>query len=115
MKATEKKENIEVFKKLIKYLEDNLNESYIFLCHMNALIPTEKEGGFNTRMIPQAVDYLKSQRPTRRMNRVIYNKPCYNSMLPEQNVWWFYGYSPTISINMEKIEFLKHLISKLKK
>jgi len=68
-------------------------------------------------MLPQAVEYLKHQRPTKTKNKVIYDKPCYGKQMSLGYIngcWWYYTQNPAIMINTEKIDFLKHLINKLK-
>lgn len=133
MEKTEKKEIIEVFEKMIKFIESHLY-GRTYLCNMIQYIGVYhcqelQKCGFNDRMIPLTVEYLKSQRPTKIMNKVIYDKSCYSKI--NSATWWIYtndivvingniramlnNKDVCIMINTEKIDFLKHLINKLKK
>jgi len=120
MKAKERDEIIVVLTKAIKYLEEHLEDS-VYLCYLHKYLASTYEGrvlkcGFNDRMLPQAIQYINHQHPTAQKNKNIYNKPCYNKeSISVMNVcWWHYFNHPSMMINMEKIDFLKHLINKLK-
>jgi len=122
MKSKERNEIIEIFNSEIRYLEDHLDE-FVFLCQMDIDISIrdinerKKVCGWNNRMIPQAIDYLVSQKPTNRKNKDYYHTPYYDKESNIGDSWWAYNYSAprtVIEQNMEKIRFLKHLIQKLK-
>ena len=129
-----KKERVEiqkVFEQYIKFIDAHLTSSTLFLCYMyldiekveatNTGVVVIKKCGWNDRMIPNAINYLKSERPTHRLNEVIFNKPCFDKEADIKGSWWLYdsdyGASrDTISVmvNTEKKEFLQHLIKKLR-
>jgi len=114
MKAKERDETIKVFEDLIKYLAENLRCA-VFLCNILTYdLKKSIECGYNTRMLPNALQYLKSQRPTKSRNREHYHAPTYDRGL-NQPVWWDYCTGYIIPTNIDKIRFIRHLISKLKK
>lgn len=119
MKRKEKDEIIEVFQVMIKYLEKNLDKEYLFLCSMSDYIAATNKGvkikcGWNDRLLPNAISYLKSQKPTKTRNKTIYESPYYNKRRLDI-VWWYYWSNGNIAVNTAKIDFLKHLIQKLKR
>ena len=128
-----KKERVEiqkVFEQYIKFIDAHLTNSTLFLCYMymdiERLEATNtgvviKKCGWNDRMIPNAIEYLKSEKPTYCLNEVIFNKPCFNKEASIKSSWWSYdnnsdASSNTINVmvNTEKKEFLQHLIKKLR-
>ena len=132
MRVKEKEEIIEVLKKLIKYIEDNLTDS-IYLCNsIKSLGIYDGKGNYTyfkvcgwNRMVGEAVEYIKSERPTKIRNKEIFHQPYYDrdqAITRINNPWWRYYMNTTfnykevvMAINMEKIRFLKHLIIKLKR
>jgi len=116
-----KKERIEiskVFDDLIDYLELNL-EYPVFLCPLQKNIGKRDvvdnliQCGYNHRIIPLAIEYLIDQKPTAVKNKDYYNTVCYNKGSDLKDSWWQYTSYPNITVNMEKIRFLKHLKRKL--
>jgi hypothetical protein len=115
MIAKERKENIKVLTDTIKYININLNTS-IFLCQIDRELSKLIDGGYNERMLPNAINYIKSQMPSKTKNKDFYGTPYFSNGAKQRNPWWIYGPGEgTIGTNMEKIRFLKHLIQKLKK
>jgi len=132
----ERREIQEVYEKYISYIEDNLTSSINHLCYMDLDLekyesthegPLKvKDCGWNNRMLPNAVAYLKSEQPTDRLNRVIWLKPMFRKDidLKSKETWWKSAdfseskdkISDTVNTtcNREKIEFLQHLIKKLR-
>jgi hypothetical protein len=118
MKAKERDEVIKVLEDIIKYIKANLDRK-CFICNIIAIyLIKEADGGYNKRMLPQTLEYIKSQKPTSRMNKVIYDAPYYyKNDFPEWlqlTPWWGVADTP-VGPNMERIRFLQHLINKLKK
>jgi len=128
---SERVEIQEVYVKYISYIEEHITDSRNHLCHMDLdLERCDKNNevkvcGWNDRMLPNAVTYLKSEQPSRILNRIIYNKPMFRKDidLTSNNTWWLVADFIEEDINMEvtnttcnleKIEFLQHLIKKLR-
>jgi hypothetical protein len=114
MQAQERREIIEVFEKLIKYIEENL-DNCTYLCLMKQYIGSFRTCGFN-RMIILAHNYLQAQRPTSTKNKKHYNSLSFSRNKHAEPAWWNYQLQPDrVPTNMEKVRFLKHLIQKLKR
>lgn len=118
MKAQEKRENIKIFEDVIAYINDHF-EQKMFICNILDLhLPKHKCCGYDDRMLPNAKAYFISQRPTPMMNRHHYKAVSYI-----QNrttglgciFWWDHHTHSVVIANMDRIRFLKHLISKLKR
>ena len=81
-----------------------------------------KACGWNDRILPNAIAYLISEQPTPRINRKIYLKEMYKKPTPPTGqTWWKISdnYNDEAQLlntmcNQEKIEFLRHLIKKLR-
>jgi hypothetical protein len=124
MKAKERREIIQVLEDSKAYLIKHLGCD-IFLCQMKMNIGKRKfragihiECGYNDRMIPQALSYLKSQKPTSRLNKEHYNAPYYDQESGIDDSWWQYSYDAPVSkidMNNARVRFLEHLINKLKR
>ena len=125
----ERKEIQEVYEKYISYIKEHITDDCNHLCHMDLDLEIFNDdssvikGGWNERMLPNAVAYLKSEQPTNRLNRVIWLKPFFrkDKDLESGNVWWNCVDSDNelsdvinTACNQEKIEFLQHLIKKLR-
>jgi hypothetical protein len=121
---SERVEIQEVYEKYISFIEENITYGCCHLCHID--LDLEKYDrfnevlncGWNERMLPNAVVYLKSEQPTERLNRVIWLKPMFkkDKDLKSGNTWWDTNNDSinNIACNREKIEFLQHLIKKLR-
>jgi len=129
MKVQERREIIEVLEKLKNHIEDHM-EDILFLCNMWLylakldVIGIPIECGFNVRLLPAAEQYLKSQKPTKTLNKNHYNAITYNKLSTNRGPWWLYCTEGTtgsiresliITVNREKLDFLNHLIQKLNK
>lgn len=120
MKAKERDEIITVFQDALKHLKANLNES-VYLCMLFTVeLQKTHQGGYNDRMLPQALNYFISQKPTVRRNSDHYYGIFYDrdENLSANCAWWEYYRFPItdkVATNMEKVRFIEHLINKLKK
>lgn len=123
MKVKERKEIQKVFQDMIEYLDKNISHSHIYLCNMLSFVGKKyasgrfKDCGYNDRMVVNAIKYLKSEMPTKQLNKKIYNAPLFTKDALLDNTWWDYSCisSPVnTAINQEKKDFLYHLIKKLK-
>jgi hypothetical protein len=125
----ERKEMQAVYVMYIAYIKKHLTSKSNYLCNMHQdLWVRNDEGlimtcGLNDRMLPMAIAYLRSERPTKWLNSKIYHNPMYNKKnRPSYYPWWDYtdilkgDFSDPINIgvNTAKIEFLQHLIKKLR-
>jgi len=124
-----KKERVEiqeVYLMYISYIEKNLTSGWNFLCCMDNdigvtdLYDEFTDCGLNNRMLPNAITYLKSEKPTKVRNKVIYDLPLFikKERLTNDSPWWYYDSDSdtdtvNIAVNREKIIFLQHLIKKL--
>ena len=129
----ERREIQEVYLAYISYIEEHLDDGCNYLCHMD--MDLEKcdrfgkpiVGGWNDRMILNAVEYLKTERPSKTLNKSIYNKPMFrkDKNLSNNDPWWLVAKTgwdepedecaiTNTACNREKIEFLQHLIKKLR-
>lgn len=128
MKYT-KKERVEiqeVYEKYILNLTRRLALPANYLCHMIYDLRiyfrgSIKECGWNDRILPNAITYLHSEKPTVRKNKDFYNSEHFITNRRTSS-WWEYSFGPptlrkdtvNIAVNQEKIRFLNHLIKKLR-
>ena len=133
MKKKEREEIIKVLRNTIDYIQENLEDT-IFLCYLGTFIrKTDASNipikcGYNDRMVPLTIEYVKSQKPTARKNKEHYYAVTYKRNPPYfiSSAWWDYGsflvaFGPhrkeddirRIATNMDKIRFLQHLVNKL--
>lgn len=137
MKVKERREIQTVLKDAVAYIEENITDTNLFLCHIDIDLEKDIDGGYNQRMLPNAIDYIKSEKPTNVLNKKHFNTSCYVKTSVLSAPWWIYAddryydkSNPDFGVpehlnaldacaynaivNREKIEFLKHLIKKLK-
>jgi hypothetical protein len=114
MRVKEAREIIQVLNDVIAHINEHFEQRNYVCTIIKVELPVDKHCGYNTRMLPNALKYFTSQRPTRGMNKEFYYAVSY--IRPATgNIWWDSFIGIAAISNMDRIRFLQHLIQKLEK